>query len=766
MALLACDDGIPPVDPPPPPPAEADVTPEPAAAPEPAEVEVEAPVAADDGLPPIVHVTVAAGEDVDEAVRSAIIRRAIPGAVVVLGDGTGVALRRAYGSRIVEPEEARVPLREDAIFDLASLTKLFTAIAVLQLVDEGRLDLGADVAGVLPELGGRGIDARGLLTHTAGLRGADRLDHYDGDREATLARIFEGAFLGGVGRFRYSDLGFIALGVMLERLEGAPLDAVLERRVLDRLGLRDTRFGPPRGAPFDPERVVPTEPGPGRGVAMISGVVHDPRAYRLGGVAGHAGLFGSADDLARLGKALLTRDPALLSPEGHDALATPTLFREASGRREKRGLGTAFRRGEYGMPIYGMNGHTGPRLWIGDGFYVVLATSRLHPNGRGRIDRLEKELLEIAPGAVGNARPTARASGPAAFGVDVLRRGDFGRLRSLRLGLVANTASRTRDGLETAELFRRELDLVRLFVPEHGYDADAEGTVRDGSYRGVPTRSLHRNGRGGARVHGPSAEDLEGLDGLVFDLQDAGARFFTVGATLHRVLLAAAEAGIPLWVLERPNPLGSASAGPVLDVAAYGSFVNHHPLPVRHGLTTAELAERLVEDEGLDVDLRIVPMEGVDRAARWEASHLRWTPPSPNLPTAESALFYAGVALVEGTNLSVGRGTREPFARVGAPWLDADALAAALSGAPGIEVRVETFRPRVSPYRGLRCRGVRFVLTEAEAFEPVAFGLRLIGALAATQEGRWKPEGLGPMVGDDDALGAALAGGDDGMSSR
>ncbi|HEY6553151.1 MAG TPA: DUF1343 domain-containing protein [Vicinamibacteria bacterium] len=301
-------------------------------------------------------------------------------------------------------------------------------------------------------------------------------------------------------------------------------------------------------------------------------------------------------------------------------------------------------------------------------------------------------------------------------------------LRGLRLGLVANPASVTRK-LEPAAIAlsgARGLRLRALFGPEHGVWADAQDLIevkdsRD-SRTGLPVHSLY------GRTRVPTPEMLTGLDAVVFDMQDVGARYYTFAYTLLHVLEACAREGRRVVVLDRPNPLGGALVeGNILD-PSFASFVGLHPLPVRHGLTLGELALLFREERGLDVDLTVIRMKGWRRAMRFEETGLPWVMPSPNMPTLDTAFVYPGGCLVEGTNLSEGRGTTRPFELVGAPWIDPWALASALEReeVPGARFRPVYFTPTFQKHAGLPCGGVQVHVTDRRRFPAYLAYLLLI----------------------------------------
>ncbi|MAQ16392.1 MAG: serine hydrolase [Sandaracinus sp.] len=701
-------------------------------------------------LPPAIRVGVADERALDAAASAHL--GDLPGAVIVLGRADGPVFRRAYGNVRTAPETLPMPV--DAVFDLASVTKLFTTTLVWQAIEAEELALETDVGRYVPELRGRTVEQ--LLTHTAGLPAVTALPAYEAeDRQEALRAVFTEAAerAGPPGAYRYSDVGFLALGELLARLHGEPLEDLVDARLARPLGLRDLGFGPrredPRVAPTEraPRRAAPGEPAP-----IVWGETIDPRAWRLGGVAGHAGLFASADNLARFAEALL--GGRALRPE---TLARMTAARDLPSPRGpvRRGLGVDMEPQPGLSPgAFGHGGYAGVWLWIDPAadLYVVVATNRVHPDGDGRAGPLRAQVARLASEAVPRALPPL-AGGPA-LGIDVLRSEDFARLRGQRVALLTHGAAVARDGRRTVDLFR-ETDactLVRIFTPEHGLGGDQEGHVADCAVGAVPTVSLF------GRHRDPPPGSLDDVDAVVVDLQDVGARFYTYMASLHRLLRAAAERELPVWVLDRPNPLGRGVAGWV-SVPAAESFVNHHPLPVRHGLTAAEMAALLVADDELAGTLRPVPMVGWD-GRPWPADGLRWVPPSPNLPDLDAVALYPGVALVEGANVAVGRGTDRPFQRVGAPWLDPEAVLGELPPAAlaGVRASAEAFTPSSSRHRGRRIPGIRFEVVDRDQVRPVALGLALLRALARAHPEDFDLDATEGMVADPSLLDAIRAG--------
>ena len=339
----------------------------------------------------------------------------------------------------------------------------------------------------------------------------------------------------------------------------------------------------------------------------------------------------------------------------------------------------------------------------------------------------------------------ARA-GVARSGLDVLAAERFRPLRGLRVGLVCNPTAVDARLRHAADLLHGApgVTLAALFGPEHGVRGDAQymAAVADERDRrtGVPVHSLYGSTKASLA---PTAEQLAGLDALVFDIQDVGARYYTYQATMMLCMEAAARARLCFFVLDRPNPIGGLVEGPRLR-PGFESFCGLHDLAPRHGLTVGELAELFRVERGLDLELTVVECRGWRRRQHQREAGVPWVFPSPNMPTPETALVYPGMCLLEGTNLSEGRGTTRPFELFGAPWLDADALVEALEAErlPGLRVRPVSFVPTFDKHRGVRCHGVELAVSDREAFRPFRTAIACVAEARrlAPEHFRWRTE--------------------------
>ena len=347
---------------------------------------------------------------------------------------------------------------------------------------------------------------------------------------------------------------------------------------------------------------------------------------------------------------------------------------------------------------------------------------------------------------------------PVRNGIDMLVADEFRVLSNLRVGLLTNHTGVTLDGLRTIDVLRasEELLLDRIFTPEHGLSgaaADGESVAdsKDDS-TGLPVISLF-----GARDR-PSEEHLAGLDAVLFDVQDVGCRFYTYITTLGFLLEVCAEFGVRIYVLDRPNPIDGADVeGPSSDGASE-SFTNYHPLPLRHGMTMGEMARLLNSEREIGADLRVATMGGWTRDLWFDQTGQQWTNPSPNIRDLTAAALYPGIGLLEGTNVSVGRGTPTPFHLVGAPWIDGPALTERLTRAdlPAMKFEAVSFTPddRRHPYAGQSCNGVRAIVEEQADTIPTMLGLELIRALRSDYPRQWEFKKLDGLLARPDLLDA------------
>jgi len=408
--------------------------------------------------------------------------------------------------------------------------------------------------------------------------------------------------------------------------------------------------------------------------------------------------------------------------------------------------------------------------------YIILLTNAVHPRGKGNAIALrskvatavaaalpltvsEKEALRWASitgynEAQSAARRMSVRNGSVKNGIDVLEGHGFDVLqiagRRKKIGLVTNQTGVDSDGRRTIDVLSAAagVTLEAIFSPEHGVTGSLDTTDIHNSKdaaTGVPVYSVYGATDAARR---PSPEVMKTLDAVVIDIQDAGVRFYTYETTLGYFLEAAATAGVEVIVLDRPDPItGAFVQGPVAD-AGHEKFTNYWTVPVRHGMTLGELAKLFNAERNINAKLTIVPMEGWQRGDWFDSTGLTWVNPSPNLRSLTEAALYPGVALIEGTNISVGRGTDTPFEVVGAPWVKNKELAAYLNsrGIAGVRFVPITFTPAAAVYSGLKCEGVNIVLTERNALDAPELGMELAAALKKLYPSDFKTERMADLL--------------------
>ncbi len=357
----------------------------------------------------------------------------------------------------------------------------------------------------------------------------------------------------------------------------------------------------------------------------------------------------------------------------------------------------------------------------------------------------------LVAGALASATPTQDA---VRTGLDVLVASDFAALRGQKIGLITNHTGRTADGQGIVDVFLAQdaCELKILFSPEHGFaGALDQAKIDDATHSsGLQILSLY------GETRKPTPAMLEGLDALVFDIQDIGCRFYTYVATMKLAMEAAADEGLAFYVLDRPNPINGLDAdGPVL-AAGDESFIAAHTIPLRHGMTVGELAAMMNAERQIGADLRVIEMQGWQRSMLWDDTGLTWVNPSPNMRNLNQALLYPGIGLVEFTNVSVGRGTDTPFEVVGAPWIDGRRLAATLRARrlPGVTFVPVEFVPESSKHANELCHGVQILITERASLDPIRTGLTLAWALRRNHPDDWQVERFERLLAEPQAFAA------------
>ncbi|MEP7149999.1 MAG: exo-beta-N-acetylmuramidase NamZ domain-containing protein, partial [Acidobacteriota bacterium] len=713
--------------------------------------------------PQTVGMNAAKLNQIEQLVNADIAAKKLPGAVVIVGHRGKIVYRKAFGNRSLVPTVEKMTV--DTIFDVASLTKpVATATSIMILVEQGKLRLNDTIGKFIPEIDdpeAKKVTIQQLLTHTSGYRPDFDLGEKWTGREGMLAALKKEKLRAAPGtKFVYSDIGFIVLGEIIRRGNGAshavgydpaefvfieayrPLGFTLTFFSGEALK-RDSWSGHLRIENLS--RIAPTENVKGQnsylggafqgsdaaGDEILRGLVHDPTAYRMAEYAGHAGLFSTADDLARYCQMLLNggvapvsttrgsgwvgaNPPAtaggtdkphrILSPQTVARMTAPIVVSEDGATR---GLGwdinTSFssNRGElFPLGSFGHTGFTGTSIWIDrvSQTFVVFMSNRVHPDGKGDVTALRAKVATVAASAIedtpieayrlaesiyasqvaaqiprfisnkqvaiSNQPGTANVSSADAIanrksqianvlnGIDVLERNNFKELDGKRIGLVTNHTGRNFAGKPTIDaLFgAKNLKLVSLFAPEHGIRGELDVAKIDDSKdekTGLPTYSLY------GETRRPMPEHLKDLDAIVYDIQDIGARFYTYTATLKNVMEEAAKAKIPVYVLDRPNPINGVDVeGPLAEEDKL-SFIAAHTIPVRYGLTIGELGMMMNAERKIDADLRVIRMANWSRTMWFDETGQTWINPSPNMRSLTEATLYPGIGLLETTNVSV-----------------------------------------------------------------------------------------------------------------
>jgi uncharacterized protein YbbC (DUF1343 family)/CubicO group peptidase (beta-lactamase class C family) len=798
---------------------------------------------------------------IDDLVNKDIADKKLPGAVVVIGHKGKIVYRKAFGNRSVSPTVEKMTI--DTIFDAASLTKpIATATSVMILVEQGKLRLNDTIGKFIPEIqdeNAKKVTVQQLLTHVSGYRPDFDLGEKWTGREGMLQALYKEKLRAAPGtRFVYSDIGFIVLGEIVQRVNGnetegfainknpdkdldkteisdfenytlqKSLAVFAYKNIFEQMGLQRTKYFQPgmywetRGGGFqlpniafqigngNLKLIAPTENIKGQrsylgakfegdektGNQMLRGQVHDPTAFRMGGVAGHAGLFSTADDLARYCQMMLNGGildgKRILSAQTVARMTAPYVVSEDGATR---GLGwdmnTSFssNRGEF-FPLgsFGHTGFTGTSVWIDrvSQTFVVFMSNRVHPNGKGDVTPLRARVATIAAASIEDtpiemirAAEDAYSSQVTAQiprfkeelmrkqienlpinsgnrqinpvnqtvqttvlnGIDVLEKNNFKELDGLRVGLVTNHTGRNLLGVPTIDVLRnaKNVKLVALFAPEHGIRGELDQEKINDSKdekTGLPIYSLY------GETRRPKPEHLKDLDALVFDIQDVGVRFYTYISTLQNVMEEAAKAGKPVFVLDRANPINGVDVSGAIADPDKLTFVATHTIPVRHGMTIGELGQMINVEKKINADVRVVKMENWTRNLWFDQTNQTWVNPSPNMRSLTEATLYPGIGLLEYTNLSVGRGTDTPFEIIGAPWLDGRKIAdylnnRSLSGVRFVPVR---FKPNASVFKNEEVGGINIIITNRAQFEPVRTGLEIAAALRRLYPTEWKME--------------------------
>ena len=700
-------------------------------------------------------------KQIDALIEKGISNKRMPGGVLHLEHKEAI-YQKSYGNRQLLPEIEKAT--KETIYDLASLTKVVaTTPAVMKLIEGGAIELDAPAQRYLPELSGDSnkpkITVRHLLTHTSGLAaGVRRGYEWSGSKDGfALAAGEPSRGLAGFS-YQYSDLNFILLGEIVARVTGIPLQEYCWKEIFLPLGMNETFFLP------DPKlkgRIAPTtllEDG-----SLLRGIVHDPTCRRMGGVAGHAGLFSTADDLACFARMLLNGGGGILKPE---TISLMTSVQSPANIESRRGLGFdidstySSLRGEwFPKGSFGHTGWTGTSMWIDptSESFVIFLSNRNHPSG-GDVIALRKDLGTLAAKATGFDFSTVKKLLPEVVpksprfpdvlnGIDVLERDQFAALEGLRVGLITNQTGTNQKGVTTIDLLHRShrVDLKLLFGPEHGIRGTLDDKVEDGvdDKTKLPVVSLYA----GEDRRKPKTEHLAEVDALVFDMQDIGTRFYTFISTMGLAMEAAEDAGLRFFVLDRMNPIGGQKvAGPMRE--GDPTFTSFHQVPLQHGMTIGEIARLYQKEHCPQLKLTVIPIENWTRGMRFDETGFLWIKPSPNMPNLTAATLYPGLGLLEFTNVSVGRGTNFPFEIFGASYVDEAEFVRKLDLArlPGLAFVPIRFTPTASKFEDQECGGVRIILKDPEKCPSVELGVLLAQTLRELYPDQWETKKLNTLL--------------------
>lgn len=726
----------------------------------------------------------------DDEINQAIEEHRCPGAVIWV-EHEGSTYYKAFGKRQLIPTEEA--MTKDTIFDLASLTKVIAGTpAIMLLIERGQVKLDEPVHTYIPEFKGDGkekVTVRELLTHTSGqLPDIETKTDWHGRETAYQKACAEKLRAEPETVFRYSDVNLFMVGAIVERVSGMKLEDFVQKEIYQPLKMTDTGYLPPADKVA---RIAPTEPDPANPKVMLRGVVHDPTARHMGGVAGHAGLFSTAADLARYARMMLNEGTLdgvrIFKPE---TVKLMTSVQTPEGMWDRRGLGWDIDSG-YSRPrgklfprgSYGHTGWTGTCLWI-DPFsktFFIFLSNRNHPDGKGdtlalygTMGTLTAEAVtdfdfnyvpgELPPhrvekAALVDAKKIDELSNdvPGVLnGIDVLQRDRFAQLKGMRIGLITNHTGTNRRRYSTIHLLMNapDVQLKALFSPEHGLYGTMDEAVGDSvdEVTGLPVYSLY------GKRQAPTLDEMRGLDALVYDIQDVGCRFYTYTSTLGLTMEAAGKAGIKYFVLDRVNPINATTIdGPML--TSKTSFVAYHPVPVRYGMTLGELAQMYKDERHFNTDLTIIKLEGWKRDEWYDETALPWRNFSPNMRSETEAILYPGVGLLERTSVSVGRGTGTPWEIVGAPYIHDIKLAYELNhaGLTGVRFLPVRFTPTDSVFKGQSCGGVNIVLTDRDHCNVVDVGVMMGKVLHRLYPEQFTVDKMNVLMGNKATLEAIKA---------
>lgn len=670
---------------------------------------------------------------IDGLVFEAIKKNQLPGAVVCVGYQGKIVFLKAYGDKQVEP--TRIPMTTDTLFDMASVTKpLATALSVMLLAEQGTIRVRHRASDYLPEFAKEGkedITIQQLLTHTSGLIPDNPIEDYHDGPAAAWDNICNLAPVTPPGeKFAYSDVGFIVLGELVKRVSGKDVNQFSQEHIYGPLGLHETTYLPPAHLR---ELAATTEQRDGR---WMKGEVHDPRAFLLGGVAGHAGLFSTANDLAVIGQTLANggsyHGKRIIGSETLRAMTAPVDV--GTG---KRGLGWDKQSGYssnkpdfFSEASFGHGGFTGTAFWVDPelDMFIIFLSNRVHPNGKGSVNTLAGMIGNIAVAAISRTevkkqeiqrerselpenKSRQQQNGRTLVGIDALRREEFRTLNSRKLGLVTNVTGKSRDNLFTADLLRASKTHELKAIFNWDWQALAKPSSEeqgDQKLLGVAVANLK------AIETLSTNESFKEIDTLVVDFQDTGISDARLVRGMLQILRAGENKNVPVVILDRPNPYGGNwVSGPIINYAVDDNGATI-PLPLLHGATLGELALLLRQEFNISVQVHVVPCDNLKRETTFEKTGLVWEPIGEEVTNYNSLWLEPIRRVLSFADLSWGEGTEIEDEAFGTPWIDAQQLAEYLNGQGliGVVFVPVRFTPNAGVHAGHECRGVQIVITD------------------------------------------------------
>lgn len=658
------------------------------------------------------------------------IQNSAPGAVAYVGRNDEVLFFDSVGKCAILPSEE--DMKKDSIFDLASLTKVIaTTTSVLLLYQQGKINLDDPVSNYISIPNFHKFSIKHLLTHSSGLIGYEEWYKENFSFEDILIKLSKTQLLFEPGtKHLYSDFGFMILAHIVELISGEHFDQFCKENIFSKLNMNTTFFIVPEEYK---NRCAPTEKCVWR-KKIIRGEVHDEHAYAMGGIAGHAGLFSTAEDLSRFCRGMM--NGYILEKDIIEEMATCRVIPNYPWQVLGWKTDPFWESIEGQIPFRSALGHTGftgTCLWWDrkSGYYTILLSNSCHPSRKTRDNRkLRKTFynsiaLLIAPEKIN-----------VHCGIDVLLRDDFKPIKNSSVALFTNTSARNITGIPTLDIFLAEekIKLKYIISAEHGLQLSEEAGKSDIQKQWEDKQVIDIYDK---KTRIDWQRILKQIDWIVVDIQDIGSRYYTYIYSLSQLMKICNKYQKKMIILDRPNPLGGEIVEGFLPDKEYLGEVCWGNVPIRHGLTIGESALYLKKTnaELKSLELSVIKMDGWFYDLQYPNLDLQWFLPSPNIPSFESALCYVGTCLFEGTNISEGRGTQYPFQTIGAPWLNSVLILSSLSEEfkEGFNIKPCPFKPISIPgkatnpkYVNELCNGLHLKVKDFNQARPFMLTLELL----------------------------------------